>query len=888
MSTVEVIQEGDLVLVREIGPILIQVGGPATTAIFQGQASSGLVPDPGAVDDAFVLTANGLWGPQAGAGGGNMLKSVYDPGLVEGDAFDMDNMVEGTTTKILTGTERTKLTGIETAATADQSDAEIATAYGNQVGQVSSPEKTAGTELGLRTYSPKDVADMATVHGGVGDAIIGPGSSTDEAVARFDGTTGKLAQNSAVTIDDSGNIATAGTVDGRDVSVDGTKLDGIETAATADQTDAEIRTAYENEIPQASQAEAEAGALTVDRRWTPERVKQAIASLPVNILPEFSLESGILTGGEVTVNGSDPAHFDVAAGTGVVVDWTTPGAPVRTLVIWSAFLDQTATGIATDFFTSLSINAAGSLVQSPGEVTTPQQRRQRINLQAIVHVDFSTITSLSTSSFPAYEQISAALDYISALGAINIGNGYTFAGANLQFDKAAGTTTLPFLNRSNDLQSPTVKVDVAQDPVAAFVESHRDGASGYTLLVGVTAIDPNLWDDGSGTLATLANNKWSIRRMYFISANGLTTVTYGQYEYQSLATAEAALFTELLDLDPTLDDVAAWNAALIVKKGATDLSDISQAKFIPIDIGITGGGTGTINHGGLSGLDQDDHLLYHLTDGTRPMTGALDMGSSNITNVGTVDGRNVSVDGTKIDGIEAGATQDQTDAEIKTGYENNADTNEFSDAEQTKLAGIATAANLYVHPNHIGDVTSTGDGSTLISNDAVTTAKILNANVTLAKIANIATARLLGRNTAGSGVTEELTAATAKTLLAIALSDVSIDQQLDMGAHSAHFDLQALAFSATPTINWQLGNKAAMTLTANVTATTFTDPGGACNLLIKLTQDTTGGFTFAWPAAMKWAGGSAPTLSTPANSIDIISIFFDGTTYYGSVNKAFS
>jgi len=42
-----------------------------------------------------------------------------------------------------------------------------------------------------------------------------------------------------------GNIAVSGTVDGRDVAADGTKLDGIETAATADQTNAEIRTAVE-------------------------------------------------------------------------------------------------------------------------------------------------------------------------------------------------------------------------------------------------------------------------------------------------------------------------------------------------------------------------------------------------------------------------------------------------------------------------------------------------------------------------------------------------------------------------------------------------------------------------------------------------------------------
>jgi len=44
-------------------------------------------------------------------------------------------------------------------------------------------------------------------------------------------------------IDVTGNITVSGTVDGRDVATDGTKLDGIESGATADQTAAEILTA---------------------------------------------------------------------------------------------------------------------------------------------------------------------------------------------------------------------------------------------------------------------------------------------------------------------------------------------------------------------------------------------------------------------------------------------------------------------------------------------------------------------------------------------------------------------------------------------------------------------------------------------------------------------
>ena len=87
--------------------------------------------------------------------------------------------------------------------------------------------------------------------------------------------------------------------------------------------------------------------------------------------------------------------------------------------------------------------------------------------------------------------------------------------------------------------------------------------------------------------------------------------------------------------------------------------------------------------------------LADINDGTVALTSpsatALDV-TNNITVGGTVDGRDVAADGTKLDGIEAAATADQTASEIKTAYESNADTNEFSDAEQTKLAGIEASA----------------------------------------------------------------------------------------------------------------------------------------------------------------------------------------------------
>ena len=85
-------------------------------------------------------------------------------------------------------------------------------------------------------------------------------------------------------------------------------------------------------------------------------------------------------------------------------------------------------------------------------------------------------------------------------------------------------------------------------------------------------------------------------------------------------------------------------------------------------------------------------------------------------------------DHSKLNAIEASATADQTASEIKTLYESNSDTNEFSDAEQTKLAGIATSANNYSHPNHSGEVTSSGDGATIIADNVVDEANLKISN----------------------------------------------------------------------------------------------------------------------------------------------------------------
>jgi hypothetical protein len=66
--------------------------------------------------------------------------------------------------------------------------------------------------------------------------------------------------------------------------------------------------------------------------------------------------------------------------------------------------------------------------------------------------------------------------------------------------------------------------------------------------------------------------------------------------------------------------------------------------------------------------------------------------TGNLTISGTVDGRDVSADGSKLDGIESGATADQTAAQIRAKVEAASDSNVFTDADHTKLNGLEANA----------------------------------------------------------------------------------------------------------------------------------------------------------------------------------------------------
>lgn len=100
--------------------------------------------------------------------------------------------------------------------------------------------------------------------------------------------------------------------------------------------------------------------------------------------------------------------------------------------------------------------------------------------------------------------------------------------------------------------------------------------------------------------------------------------------------------------------------------------------------------------------------------------------------------------------------------------------------------------------------------------------------------------------------------------------------------------INAYGNSGTATINpdMTLGNVWTITATGNFSLglPTFMDTGESLTVII--TQDGTGNRTCSFAASYKFANNSK-TLSTAANSIDVVSIFYDGSRYLASLNKGF-
>jgi hypothetical protein len=258
-------------------------------------------------------------------------------------------------------------------------------------------------------------------------------------------------------------------------------------------------------------------------------------------------------------------------------------------------------------------------------------------------------------------------------------------------------------------------------------------------------------------------------------------------------------------------------------------------------------------------------------------------------------------------------------------------------AELNLLDGITTLSGSNTGDQTItltGDVTGSGTGSFA--------ATIANNAVTNAKQAQIATGTVKARTTAGTGDVEDVDIDTTfKTALNLAKGDVGLsnvqntdttttanitdstdkrfvtDANLttignalvngDIGSTVQGYDantaktnvaqeytkqqnFNATTLSDAANISWNLDDNqvASVTLAGNRTLDNPTNMKDGATYILTVKQDVTGTRTLSFGSAYKFPGGTAPTLSTGTNQIDIITFISDGTNMYGVAQFNFS
>jgi len=153
------------------------------------------------------------------------------------------------------------------------------------------------------------------------------------------------------------------------------------------------------------------------------------------------------------------------------------------------------------------------------------------------------------------------------------------------------------------------------------------------------------------------------------------------------------------------------------------------------------GGTGiSIASNGTITNDSPDQTVALTGTGATTITGTYPNFTINSVNTtytvgdgGLTTNDFTDADHSKLDGIEANATADQTGSEIKSAYEAVADTNAFTDAEKTKLSGIEASAD-------VTDTTNvTSAGAAMLASSPTFTGTITAPNVDISTTGSVTT-----------------------------------------------------------------------------------------------------------------------------------------------------
>lgn len=297
-----------------------------------------------------------------------------------------------------------------------------------------------------------------------------------------------------------------------------------------------------------------------------------------------SMSTGVVSGGDLSVNGSNPAAIDINPLVGYVVDEITdPRNPVVTRVATNAVttvaMDAGALARTVTFWLMSSVGA----VSQQGTTPTNEQRRTHLVLGVTAQVAGSIFYDQSLPVITA-QPMNQLADLMDALGPFSVtGNQITPNGANLSLNHGAGTIFARAFNHyagAVPTRNPHVNATLAQTPA----QFKYITATAVTFGPLRSTLDVLNYDNG-GVITPVGGGAGSstIHRLWLSASNTAAdqlTMQYGQAVYSSLTAAVDAIGQSGHVPNPLLFGNAALLAHIVVTRTATNLGDTSQARII--------------------------------------------------------------------------------------------------------------------------------------------------------------------------------------------------------------------------------------------------------------------------------------------------------------------
>lgn len=348
--------------------------------------------------------------------------------------------------------------------------------------------------------------------------------------------------------------------------------------------------------------------------------------------------TGLFSGGVVTQ--ASATTVDVTAATGYVLNaGVSAEFPSVVRVVYGGDTGVSVSTIATEDHSYVGIDGAGTLTFFAGSAVNATTRRNHIMLARIDHPGGS-IVSISREAPYGGDATQQALDVGEVVGQRFITGGtVTLDASDFTFEVAAGTAYA--IGGNSDAQQPN-RVAVALQSNVSFIPEYRDGSGGWTRAAAVTAIDPTVYDDGSGTPAAVGAGDWVNHRVTMDVVTGQVYVAYDQRTHSSEDSALAHLH-QTVELNPATKGLAflGW---ITVQQSAANLS---AAVFSEPSLGAGGGsGGGSSTPGGAntqvqfndSGtLGGDARFTYDKVSNTFSITGDFSHGNHLLQSASATD-----------------------------------------------------------------------------------------------------------------------------------------------------------------------------------------------------------------------------------------------------------